>query len=126
MGKAIAISAQNLGKYIQGKRNTIIKAVDGINLKIMEGEVFGFLGPNGAGKTTTIRLLAGLLKPSFGHSEIFQQDSWKNSVKTHEKIGFLTENHGNYEELTIRENLLFFGAIYHLPDLEKRLHQVVR
>ncbi|MHA1967183.1 MAG: ATP-binding cassette domain-containing protein, partial [Candidatus Hodarchaeales archaeon] len=71
------IEVNNLKKYF-GKGNKLVKAVDGISLKIREKEIFGFLGPNGAGKTTSLRMIIGLLKPDSGDITIMGHDPHKN------------------------------------------------
>ncbi len=82
------------------------KAVDGINLRIKEGEIFGFLGPNGAGKTTTILMLLGLTEPTSGEVKVFGYNATKNPLKVKRITGYLPENVGFYEDLTARENLV--------------------
>ncbi len=70
------------------------------------------MGPNGAGKTTTVRILAGLLKPTSGYVRVLDFDPVTQANEIRKNIGFLTENHGNYENLTVEENLDFFGGFY--------------
>ncbi|MHA1697538.1 MAG: ABC transporter ATP-binding protein [Promethearchaeota archaeon] len=88
------------------------KALNGINLSVYAGEIWGFLGPNGAGKTTTIRILSGVLKPTSGQAWVFDLDVVKDSVAIHNRIGVLTENHGLYEWMTVEDNLRFFARFY--------------
>jgi ABC-2 type transport system ATP-binding protein len=121
----IVIHVNELCKYIKDGKHNEVKAVDGISLDIKNGEVFGFLGPNGAGKTTTFRLLAGLLKPTSGNITILGLDPWVNHAKVHEQIGFLTENHGNYEELTVLQNLRFFGEIFKISDIDEKINRLI-
>src|SRR5690625_614347 len=80
-------------------------SVDGLNLRIERGQIYGFLGPNGAGKTTTIRMLLGLIKPTKGHIEIFGQSLKKNRLQILQQIGSLVESPTYYGNLTGRENL---------------------
>lgn len=80
-------------------------AVEGLNMRIPRGEIYGFLGPNGAGKTTTIRMLLGLMKPSSGTVHIFQKDMRKEKLQILKKIGSLVENPSYYPHLTAYENL---------------------
>ncbi|WP_432807647.1 ABC transporter ATP-binding protein [Priestia aryabhattai] len=98
-------------------------SVDGVNLKINKGEIFGFLGPNGAGKTTTIRMLLGLIKPTKGEIELFGQDFTKNKTKILQRIGSLVESPSYYGNLTGFENL---EAVRRLRGLsEKRVTEVL-
>lgn len=80
-------------------------SVDGVDLRVNKGEIFGFLGPNGAGKTTTIRMLLGLIKPTKGEIEIFGRDFTKNRTKILQRIGSLVESPSYYGNLTGFENL---------------------
>lgn len=84
-----------------------VKAVDGIDLRIEEGEIFGFLGPNGAGKTTTILMLLGLTEPTSGEVRVFGHNATRESLKVKRMTGYLPENVGFYEDLTARENLAY-------------------
>ncbi len=104
-----AIQVENLVKiFVDKKQKKEIHAVDGITFSVAPGEIFGFLGPNGAGKTTTIRVLAGLLKPNAGRAWVLDHEVVAEAVEVRKNIGFLTENHGNYENLTLEQNLVFF------------------
>ena len=87
------------------------RALDGVNLEIAEGEVFGYLGPNGAGKTTTIRLLLGLLRPTQGRAEVFGLDSWRDSVRIHVRLGYLPGEPGLYERRTGQEVVDYFAGL---------------
>ncbi|GEN32460.1 ABC-type multidrug transport system ATPase subunit [Cerasibacillus quisquiliarum] len=64
-------------------------ALDGVNMEVEEGEVYGFIGPNGAGKSTTIRILLGILKATKGKAEIFEKDVWKDAVEIHRRIAYV-------------------------------------
>ncbi|CAK6481257.1 ABC transporter ATP-binding protein [Peribacillus castrilensis] len=98
-------------------------SVDGLNLRIERGQIYGFLGPNGAGKTTTIRMLLGLIKPTKGNIEIFGQNLNKNRLQILQRIGSLVESPTYYGNLTGRENL---EAVRRLRDLpEKRVSEVL-
>jgi ABC-2 type transport system ATP-binding protein len=87
-------------------------AVNGLDLVVGEGEVFGFLGPNGAGKTTTVRLLNGLLNPSAGRARVLGLDVATDAIEVRRRTGVLTETPSLYESLSARENLRFFGDLY--------------
>ena len=121
----LAIHAENLHKHIKTGLRRIIRAVDGISLDIIKGEVFGILGPNGAGKTTLFRLMAGLLRPSEGTVTTLGQDPWQNHVQVTGQIGYLTENHGSFEELTVLENLYFFGKVHRISNLDDRIDELI-
>jgi ABC-2 type transport system ATP-binding protein len=93
-------------------------AVDRLDLTVERGEVFGFLGPNGAGKTTTVRLLNGILGPSEGSARVLGLDTATQGEEIRRLTGVLTETPSVYEALTARENLLFFGDMYGVPQGE--------
>lgn len=71
------------------KRFGKVTAIDGVNLTLNEGEVFGYIGPNGAGKTTTINVLLGILQATLGEAKIFGMDAWKDAVEIHKRISFV-------------------------------------
>jgi len=89
-------------------------AVDHISFQVPRGEIFGFLGANGAGKTTTIRMLCGLLMPSDGRATVagFNVSTEAERIKQH--IGYMSQRFSLYEDLTVRENIQFYGGIYGL------------
>ena len=89
-----------------------ITAVDGLNLEIRKGEMFGFLGPNGAGKTTTISMLCGLLEPTAGSAEIAGFDVGKEPQKVKQLIGVCPQEVAVYKFLTGMENILLFGNLH--------------
>jgi ABC-2 type transport system ATP-binding protein len=91
-------------------------AVQDLDLEIAAGEVFGFLGPNGAGKTTTVRLLNGVLSPSSGTAQVLGFDVATEPQEIRKRTGVLTETPNLYEALTARENLRFYGDLYHVPE----------
>jgi ABC-2 type transport system ATP-binding protein len=95
-------------------------AVDGINLRVGQGEFFGFLGPNGAGKSTTIKMLCGLLRPTAGSIRVAGYDIAQNPLDVKRSIGVLPEETNLYERLTAEEFLLFAGRMYGLPLDEAR------
>lgn len=88
------------------------KAVDNLNLKVDEGDIYGFLGPNGAGKTTTIRMLTGLLKPSQGEVIINGMSVSDNDLEIKKMIGVLPESHGYYNWMTAYEYLMYFYKLF--------------
>ena len=97
-------------------------SVDAISFTVKKGEVFGFLGANGAGKTTTIRMLCGILEPTSGDAAVggFSVMNEPNKVKT--RIGYMSQRFSLYNDLTVGENINFFGGVYGLngKELEKR------
>ena len=92
-------------------------AVDHITFDVKAGEVFGFLGANGAGKTTAIRMLTGLLKPTSGTARVAGHDVYRESEAIKRHIGYMSQRFSLYEDLTARENIRLYGAIY---DLSRR------
>jgi ABC-2 type transport system ATP-binding protein len=93
-------------------------AVDNISLEVKKGEIFGFLGANGAGKTTAMRMLCGLSAPSAGEAHIAGFDIYKDTEKIKANIGYMSQKFSLYEDLTIAENINFFGGIYGLSNAE--------
>ncbi|MCL2229979.1 MAG: ABC transporter ATP-binding protein [Treponema sp.] len=110
------VTAENLTKiYPSGK-----KALNGVNLSIEQGEIFGFLGPNGAGKTTAVKLLNGMLTPTEGTCSIHDIDPAVSPEKVHAICGVVTEHAQMYNNLTGLENLLFFGSIFGIGETETK------
>ncbi len=93
-------------------------AVNGIDLTIKEGEIFGLLGPNGAGKSTTLNMLLGLLPPTSGKVIVNGIDMHKNPHAAREDIGIVTQETVVEAELTAEQNLMIFGRLYHIPPQE--------
>ena len=103
----IAIKAENLTKTFGN-----FTAVDHINFEVKKGEIFGFLGANGAGKTTAMQMLCGLSLPTSGNAMIAGFDVYREIEKIKKNIGYMSQKFSLYENLTVRENLNFFGGIY--------------
>jgi ABC-2 type transport system ATP-binding protein len=91
-------------------------AVNEISFDVLKGEIFGFLGANGAGKTTAMRMLCGLSSPSSGNAEIAGFDVYKQTENIKKNIGYMSQKFSLYEDLTVLENIKFFGGIYGLSD----------
>ncbi len=89
-------------------------AVDAITFEVREGEVFGFLGANGAGKTTAMKMLTGLLSPTSGEGSVAGFDVYKEAENIKRNIGYMSQKFALYDDLTVRENVRFFGGIYGL------------
>lgn len=104
----------------RGLRRTFGKlvAVDGLDLEVQPGEIFGLVGPDGAGKTTTMRMLTGILTPTAGSAEVAGCDVVRQAepLKTH--IGYMSQRFGLYPDLTVSENIAFYADIYSVPKSE--------
>ncbi|HSI11941.1 MAG TPA: ABC transporter ATP-binding protein [Chthoniobacter sp.] len=102
-------------------------AVNGVTMSIPAGEIFGFLGANGAGKTTTMRMLCGLTKPTSGAGHVLGHDIWKGRHAIRPKFGYVAQKFSLYPDLTVLENLRFFGAAYQVSGkkLEARMEALL-
>jgi ABC-2 type transport system ATP-binding protein len=102
-------------------------AVNGLNLVVRRGEFFGFLGPNGAGKSTTIKMLVGLLRPSYGSAFLGGVDVWREPLRAKMLMGVLPEQLNLYERLSGRELIEFAGRLYDLPraDIARRTQSLL-
>jgi ABC-2 type transport system ATP-binding protein len=98
------------------KRFGDFTAVDAISFNVNKGEIFGFLGANGAGKTTAMRMLCGLSKPTSGNASIAGFDLYTQTEKIKRSIGYMSQKFSLYEDLTIKENIRFYGGIYGKSD----------
>jgi ABC-2 type transport system ATP-binding protein len=110
------------------KRYGTFTAVDGIDLEVPSGELFGFLGPNGAGKTTTLRMIAGILKPTSGVVEIGGDDLERKPRKAKTRMGFIPDRPFVYDKLTGAEFLRFVAALYGQegPVIERRMDELLK
>ena len=90
-------------------------AVNDVSFNVKKGEVFGFLGPNGSGKTTVIRMLMGLITPTSGTGKVLGYDISKDIQEIKEQIGYMSQKFSLYEDLTVEENLDFYGGVYGIP-----------
>jgi len=89
-----------------------IEAVIDLDLEVAQGEIFGFLGPNGAGKTTVVRMLCGLLAPTSGRATVAGHDVERETRALKHSIGYMSQKFGLYTDLTVKENVEFFGGVY--------------
>jgi ABC-2 type transport system ATP-binding protein len=96
------------------KRFGSFTANDNLNFSVFKGEIFGFLGANGAGKTTAMKILCGLSKPSAGNATVAGFDVYRQSEKIKQNIGYMSQRFSLYEDLSIIENIVFYGGIYGL------------
>ena len=125
-------SADPQGKVIQVSSLTRkfghFTAVDQVSFAVKRGEIFGFLGPNGSGKTTTIRMLCGLLKPTSGEADVLGQDMMTVSNTFRTKIGYMSQKFSLFPDLTVAENINFYGGLYSLsgPLLNERRNWVLQ
>ncbi|MBI4367668.1 MAG: ABC transporter ATP-binding protein [Deltaproteobacteria bacterium] len=122
MTDAIAIDVRGLGR-----RFGATVAVDAVSFRLRYGDIFGFLGPNGAGKSTTIRMLCGILAPSAGTALVAGYDVNREPEAIKAVIGYVSQRFSLYPDLTVEENLAFFGQIYNLSGvaLRQRLEAVL-
>ncbi|WP_426484867.1 ABC transporter ATP-binding protein [Flavobacterium sp. 2] len=104
------------------------KAVDKISFEVSEGEIFGFLGANGAGKTTAMRILCGLSYPTSGEASVAGFDVYKQQEKIKKNIGYMSQKFSLYDNLTILENIEFYGGVYGVsrPEIKDRSAELVK
>lgn len=126
----LVIKVENLSKVFYNKKKETTKerevwALNNASFEVKRGEIFGLLGPNGAGKTTAIRCIAGLLKPNSGNIQVNGENMNLQPHVLRKKMGFLTENHGHYEHLSVYDNLSFFGSFYDIPEIDRRIEEVL-
>ena len=117
MNNSKAIICKNLTKQFGN-----FKAVDHITFDVDQGEIFGFLGANGAGKTTAMRMLCGLSRPTSGEASVAGFNVYKQQEKIKANIGYMSQKFSLYENLTVLENIEFYGGVYGLsrPEIKKR------
>ncbi len=120
MAAPLAIDVHGLTKRF-GKKI----AVNGIDIEVPQGEVWGFLGPNGSGKTTTIRMLCGLLRSDAGSGTCLGFDIIAQSEQIKREVGYMTQKFSFWEDLSIRENLAFVARVYELADGKARVDATI-
>ncbi len=110
------------------KRFGDFTAVDDISFEVRRGEIFGFLGPNGAGKTTTIRMILGLLAPTAGSVRVLGMDARRETAKIRPRTGYMSQRFSLYNDLTVIQNLRFYGAAYGLGNaqLQERIRAALQ
>ena len=103
-----------------------VTAVEGLNLDIKEGEVFGFLGPNGAGKTTTVRMLTSLIGPTSGKARVNGFEIGRQDTEIRRSVGVLTETPGMYDNLSAEYNLRIYAELYEVKDVPGQVEKYLR
>jgi ABC-2 type transport system ATP-binding protein len=112
------ISLEHVNKKI-GKREIL----QDVTLAVKKGDIFGYLGPNGAGKTTSIRIMLGLFTADSGKARVLGQDTRIDKIR--EKVGFVLETDGLYENMSAYDNLLYYGRIYDVPQVGSRIEKAI-
>ncbi|HEV2199549.1 MAG TPA: ABC transporter ATP-binding protein [Bryobacteraceae bacterium] len=113
------IHAENLTRVF-GKMPGALTAVDHLNLEVQEGEIFCLVGPDGAGKTTTMRLLCGLMDPTEGRAIVAGHDVAKHVDIVKDQIGYMAQRFGLYGDLTVAENMAFYGDLFGIVGQERK------
>src|SRR5512140_2392586 len=114
MDDSLLIEVHNLSKSYGG-----VPAVNGLDLQVRAGEMVGLVGPDGAGKTTAMRLLCGALRPDGGSMRVAGFEIPQQVEKAREELGYLAQRFSLYGDLTVKENLDFFGQVFDMPDAER-------
>jgi ABC-2 type transport system ATP-binding protein len=101
------------------RRFGTITAVDHLDLTVERGEIFGLVGPDGAGKTTTLRMLCGLMDPSEGSASVAGHDASRESRQVKDRIGYMAQRFGLYQDLTVAENMIFYADLFGIAGKER-------
>ena len=115
-----AVEIKNLFKSY-GK----LRALTNVTLDVPEGKIYGLVGPNGAGKTTLIKALVGALKPTDGSAKVLGLDPLKDKWKLRRQIGYMPQSPALYDDLSAKNNILFFGKAQNIPDLKKKTDEIL-
>jgi ABC-2 type transport system ATP-binding protein len=120
-------ATDNIAVEIKGlvKNYGKLKVLKGINLAVEKGKIFGLLGANGAGKSTMIKSIIGITNFNDGEVRVLGMHPIKDSGKVRRHLGYMPQNPALYEELSARDNISFFGAAHQLPDLKKRVDEIL-
>ncbi len=113
------------------RRFGVLTAVDRLNITVAPGEIFGLVGPDGAGKTTTLRILSGLMNPTEGTARVAGYDVAREAQSVKDQIGYMAQRFGLYQDLTVEENMAFYGDLFGIvgaerEQLQARLLQMTR
>lgn len=102
-------------------------ALDDVTLRVYQGEIFALVGPDGAGKTTAIRILCGIMDPEAGHAHVLGFDTVRQAQKLSERIGYMPQRFGMYDDLTVAENVRFYADLYGVPraERERRMNELL-
>lgn len=117
----MSIEVKNLSKFYGEQA-----AVNDISFSVGKGEIVGFLGPNGAGKSTTMKIITGFIPSTSGEVRVCGISVDIDALETRKKIGYLPENNPLYLDMYVREYLEFVGKIYHVPNLKKRVDEMIK
>lgn len=122
------IYVEDLVKEYKSSDGTIVRAVDNISMSVAAGEIVGLLGANGAGKTTTLRIIATLLQPTSGRTQVCGHDSMKDPVGARQSLGYVSATTGVPDRLTARELLTSFGRLHGLDEdaIKERLEWLIQ
>jgi ABC-2 type transport system ATP-binding protein len=120
------IHTQNLTRIFERPKADPLTAVDGLDIDVARGEIFGFLGPNGAGKTTTIRMLSALIRPSSGEAVVNGYRVGDQNAEIRRSVGLLTETPGMYDRLSAEYNLRLFAQLYGVEDADGQVEKYLR
>lgn len=115
-----AVEIKNLSKNYRK-----LRALNNVNLDVPEGNIYGLIGPNGAGKTTLIKALVGALRPTEGNTKVLGLDPLKDKWKLRKQIGYMPQSPALYDDLSARDNIMFFGKAQHVPDLNKKTDEII-
>ncbi|HEX2909609.1 MAG TPA: ABC transporter ATP-binding protein [Chloroflexia bacterium] len=120
-------SAKSYSIEIEGIKKNYghIEALRGVDMQIEKGSIFGLLGPNGAGKTTLIKILVGSSRPNAGVARVLGFDPFKDPYHLRRYIGYMPQAPALYDDLSARDNIRFFGSAHYLPDLDRRVNEVL-